>query len=121
MTALAVIGGAVGVGIGFGLQKIASNFISGIILLFERSVEVGDMVEIDRGDIFGTIKYFGGRYTLVEAFDGKEVMIPNEDFIIGKVTNWTFSNNRVRIEVPVGVSYSSDLNIAKKNNARRRQ
>ena len=113
-TALTVIGGAVGVGIGFGLQKIASNFISGIILLFEKSVEVGDMVEIDRGDIFGTIKYFGGRYTLVEAFDGKEVMIPNEDFIIGKVTNWTYSNNRVRIEIPVGVSYSSDLNIAKK-------
>lgn len=114
MTALAVIGGAVGVGIGFGLQKIASNFISGIILLFEKSVEVGDMVEIDRGDIFGTIKYFGGRYTLVEAFDGKEIMIPNEDFIIGKVTNWTFSNNRVRIEIPVGVSYSSDLGKAKK-------
>jgi len=114
MTALAVIGGAIGVGIGFGLQKIASNFISGIILLFERSVEVGDVVEIDRGDIFGTIKYFGGRYTLVEAFDGKEVMIPNEDFIIGKVTNWTFSNNRVRIEIPVGISYSSDLHIAKK-------
>lgn len=114
MTALAVIGGAVGVGIGFGLQKIASNFISGIILLFERSVEVGDMVEIDRGDIFGTVKYFGGRYTLVEAIDGKEVMIPNEDFIIGKVTNWTFSNNRVRIEIPVGISYASDLNKAKK-------
>jgi len=114
MTALAVIGGAVGVGVGFGLQKIASNFISGIILLFEKSVEIGDMVEIDRGDIFGTVKYFGGRHTLVEAIDGKEIMIPNEDFIIGKVTNWTYSNNRVRISINVGISYSSDLITAKK-------
>lgn len=108
MGTLAIIGGAVGVGIGFGLQKIASNFISGIILLLEKSVEVGDMVEIDRGEIFGIIKYFGGRYTLVEALDGKEIMIPNEDFIVGKVTNWTFSNSRARIEVNINISYDSD-------------
>lgn len=109
MTTLAVLGGAIGVGIGFGLQKIASNFISGIILLFEKSVEVGDIVEIDNGNIFGTIKHFGGRYTLVEGSDGKEIMIPNEDFIIGKVTNWTYSNNRARVEINVGVAYGSDL------------
>jgi small-conductance mechanosensitive channel len=109
MTTFAVIGGAVGVGIGFGLQKIASNFISGIILLFEKSVEVGDIVEIDNGNIYGTIKHFGGRYTLIECMDGKEIMIPNEDFIIGKVTNWTYSNNRARIEINLGVAYGSDL------------
>lgn len=109
MTALAVVGGAIGVGIGFGLQKIASNFISGIILLFEKSVEIGDVVEIDNGNIFGTVKYFGGRYTLVECVDGKEIMIPNEDFIVGKVTNWTYSNNRARVEINVGVAYGSDL------------
>jgi small-conductance mechanosensitive channel len=95
LTTIAVIGGAVGVGIGFGLQKIASNFISGIILLFEKSVEVGDIVELDKGSIYGTVRHFGGRYTLVEATDGKEIMIPNEEFIINKVTNWTFYNNAI--------------------------
>jgi small-conductance mechanosensitive channel len=109
MTTLAVIGGAIGVGIGFGLQKIASNFISGIILLFEKSVEIGDIVELDNGNIYGEIKYFGGRYTLVEGSDGKEIMIPNEDFIISKVTNWTYSNSRARIEIILGVAYGSDL------------
>jgi len=113
LTAFAVIGGAIGVGIGFGLQKIASNFISGIILLFEKSVEVGDIVELENGNIFGTIKHFGGRYTLVEATDGKEIMIPNEEFIINKVTNWTYSNNRARIEIIIGVAYGSDLTRAK--------
>lgn len=109
LTTLAVIGGAIGVGIGFGLQKIASNFISGIILLFEKSVEIGDIVELDNGNIFGTVKHFGGRYTLVEANDGKEIMIPNEEFIINKVTNWTYSNNRARIEIIVGVAHGTDL------------
>ncbi len=109
LTTLAVIGGAVGVGIGFGLQKIASNFISGIILLFEKSVEIGDIVELDNGNIYGTIKHFGGRYTLVEAMDGKEIMIPNEEFIINKVTNWTYSNNRARIEIILGVAHGTDL------------
>ncbi len=108
-----MIGGAVGVGIGFGLQKIASNFISGIILLFEKSVEVGDIVELDNGSIYGTVRHFGGRYTLVEATDGKEIMIPNEEFIINKVTNWTYSNNRARIEIQIGVDYQSDLNLTK--------
>ncbi|MES2961555.1 MAG: mechanosensitive ion channel domain-containing protein [Pseudomonadota bacterium] len=109
MTTLAVIGGAVGVGIGFGLQKIASNFISGIILLFEKSVEIGDVVELDGGNIYGIVKYFGGRYTLIEGSDGKEIMVPNEDFIIGKVTNWSYTNNRARIQIDLGVAYGSDL------------
>lgn len=109
MTTFAVIGGAVGVGIGFGLQKIASNFISGVILLFEKSVEIGDIVEIENANIFGTVKHFGGRYTLVEGVDGREIMIPNEDFIIGKVTNWTYSNSRARVEISLGVAYGSDL------------
>jgi small-conductance mechanosensitive channel len=109
MTAFAVIGGAIGVGIGFGLQKIASNFISGIILLLEKSIEVGDIVEVDGGKIYGTIKHFASRYTLVEELDGKEIMIPNEEFIINKVTNWTYSNNRARIEFNIRVAYNSDL------------
>ncbi len=109
MTTLAVIGGAVGVGIGFGLQKIASNFLSGIILLFEKSVEVGDMVELDNANITGIITYFGGRYTLVETFDGKEIMVPNEELIINKVTNLTYNNSRARVEVKINISYDSDL------------
>lgn len=113
MTTLAVIGGAVGVGIGFGLQKIASNFVSGIILLFEKSVEIGDIIEIDNGNIYGTLKRFGGRYALVETMDGKEIMIPNEEFIINRVTNWTYSNNRARIEISLGVAYGTNLELAK--------
>jgi len=109
MTTLAVLGGAIGVGIGFGLQKIASNFISGIILLLEKSIEIGDWVEIDNGNVFGVVKKFSGRYTLIEGFDGKEIMVPNEEFIINKVTNWTYSNNRARIEITLGVSQKSDL------------
>lgn len=109
MTTLAVLGGAVGVGIGFGLQKIASNFISGVILLFERSIEVGDWIEIENANIFGIVKHFGGRYTLIECFDGQEVMVPNEDFIINRVNNWTFSNNRVRIDINFSVAFGSDL------------
>jgi len=109
MTTFAVIGGAIGVGIGFGLQKIASNFISGIILLFEKSVEIGDVIEIDGGNIYGTIKHFSSRYTLIECADGKEVMVPNEELIINKVGNWTYSNNRARIEINLGVAHGSNL------------
>src|SRR3989338_6079016 len=109
MTTFAVLGGAIGVGIGFGLQKIASNFISGIILLFEKSIEVGDWVEIDNGNILGIVKHFGGRYTLIECFDGKEIMVPNEDFIINRVNNWTYSNNRARIEINFAVPHGTDL------------
>jgi small-conductance mechanosensitive channel len=109
MTTFAVIGGAVGVGIGFGLQKIASNFISGIILLLEKSVEVGDLVELDGVSVMGTVTHFGGRYTLIETFDGKEIMVPNEDFITNRVNNWTYNNSRGRIEIELGVAYDSDL------------
>ncbi len=107
-TTFAVMGGAIGVGIGLGLQKIASNFIGGIILLFEKSVEIGDLVEIDNG-VAGTITHFGGRYTLLETFDGKEIMVPNEDLIINKVVNLTYNNNRGLIEIEVKVAYNSDV------------
>lgn len=113
MTTFAVIGGAIGVGIGFGLQKISSNFISGIILLFEKSVEIGNVVELDDGKIYGIITHFSARYTLIEAYDGKEIMIPNEDFITSKVTNLTYNNSRGRIEVFVNVSYDSDIKKAR--------
>ncbi len=110
-TALTVVGGAIGIGIGFGLQKITSNFISGLILLLEKSVEEGDLIEID-ADTVGFVRRTGARYTLIETFESRELMIPNEDFITNKVTNWTFSNTLGRIKIDIGVSYGADLDKA---------
>jgi small-conductance mechanosensitive channel len=112
LTALSVFGGALGVGLGFGLQKIASNFISGIILLFEKSVQVGDMIELTDGTL-GTVKQTGARYTLIETLDAREVLIPNEDFITQRMVNWTYSSKRARAEISLGVSYGTDLELAK--------
>lgn len=112
LTALSVFGGALGVGLGFGLQKIASNFVSGIILLFEKSIEVNDVIELSDGTI-GTIKRTGGRFTLLEAQDGREVMIPNEEFINQRVISWTHSDKHARVEIAVTVAYDSDLERAK--------
>ena len=113
LKALIVLGGAVGIGIGFGLQKIASNFISGLILLFEKSIEENDLVELDSGTS-GFVRKTSARYTLVETFEGREILIPNEDFITKNVTNWTFSNTKGRIDINVGVSYGSDLDLVYK-------
>ncbi len=110
LTALSVLGGALGVGIGFGLQKIASNFISGIILLFEKSVSVDDLIMLEDGTT-GFIRQNAARYTLIEVADGREIMIPNEEFITQRVTTLTHSNKRGRIDVPVGVGYESDLKL----------
>jgi small-conductance mechanosensitive channel len=112
LTAFAVFGGALGVGIGLGLQKITSNFMSGITLLLEKSIKIGDLIEI--GGIFGTVKALQVRYTLVETIDGRELMIPNEELISSKVISWTHSNNRARVEIPVGVAYGSDVDLVKK-------
>lgn len=112
LTSLAVFSGAVGVGLGFGLQKITSNFISGLILLFEKSIRQGDMVEMSDGTL-GTIRHISARYTLVETFSGKEIMVPNEDFITQQVVNWTYSNAGGRIGMTVGVSYDADIKKAR--------
>ena len=113
LTAFAVLGGAIGVGIGFGLQKITSNFISGIILLAEKSIEVGDLIELKNG-LQGKIKKMGARYTLVETFNYKEVLVPNEEFVVNELTNLTYSNKKTRIELTVGVGYDSDLQEVKR-------
>ncbi len=110
LMSITVVGGALGVGIGFGLQKIASNFISGLILVFENSLEVGDLVELSDG-MLGFIRSLGSRATLIEAMDGKEVLIPNEEFIVNRVINWTYTNDLARISIEVGVSYNSDLKL----------
>ncbi len=112
LTAFAVLGGAIGVGIGVGLQRIIANFLSGMILLMERTVEVGDLVELE-GGVLGYVRHMGGRATFIESLDGRDIMIPNEDFITKQVTNWTYRSNRARVEVRVGISYSSDVEKAK--------
>jgi small-conductance mechanosensitive channel len=112
LASLAFFGGAIGIGIGFGLQKITSNFISGLILLFEKSIEEGDLVELENG-VYGFIKHTGARYTLIETFDSKEVMIPNEEFITKNVINWTYTNKQGRVDIHVGVSYKSDIEKAR--------
>ncbi|WP_203291566.1 mechanosensitive ion channel family protein [Maricaulis parjimensis] len=108
LTTLTVFGGALGIGLGFGLQKIASNFISGLILLLERSVEQEDLIELPDGTT-GFVRRSSARYTLIETFDGKEILVPNEDFITNRVTNWTLSSTKARIQINLGVAYGSDL------------
>lgn len=107
LTALAVFGGALGVGIGFGLQKIVSNFISGIILLMDRSIKPGDTIGV--AGTYGWIQSLGARYVSVVTRDGIEHLIPNEELIVTRVENWSFSGDAIRIRVPVGVSYNSDV------------
>ncbi|MCX4186953.1 mechanosensitive ion channel family protein [Methylophaga sp. OBS4] len=108
LTALAVFGGALGVGLGFGLQAIASNFISGIILLLDRSLSVGDYVEMEDGRS-GTIRELNMRSTTLETFDGKDIMVPNEQFITTSFTNWTHKNIKQRYSLEFQVAYKTDL------------
>jgi small-conductance mechanosensitive channel len=106
LSALALFSGAVGVGIGFGLQKIVSNFISGIILLADKSVKPGDLVTI--GDNFGRISAMNTRYISVAAGDGREFLIPNEDLVTQKVTNWTYTSKDTLVKVPFNTNYDAD-------------
>ncbi len=105
-SALAVFSGAIGLGIGFGLQKVVSNLISGFILLTDKSIKPGDVISV--GDTYGRIDQLAARYVSVRARDGREYLVPNEDLITNPVINWTFSALRVRLDVPFGVSYNSD-------------
>ena len=109
LSALAVLGGAIGVGLGFGLQKIASNFISGVILLLEGQATVGDYVELDGGEA-GTIVKMMARATILETFDGRWIVVPNEDFITTRVANYSDSGSANRYEAPFSVSYDTDIN-----------
>ena len=106
---LAVLGGAIGVGLGFGLQKIASNFISGVILLVEGQATVGDYVELDGGEA-GTIIKLTARATFLETFDGRWIVVPNEDFITTRVVNYSDSGSANRLEAAFSVSYDTNIN-----------
>ena len=108
LTALAVLGGAVGVGLGFGLQQIAANFISGMIILFERSLSPGDFIEMEDGRS-GILKEINMRSTTLETYDGKEIMLPNEKFITTTFVNWTRDDPRQRYEVEFTVAYDTDI------------
>ncbi len=101
-----ILAGAFGVGIGFGLQNVVNNFVSGLILLFERPVRIGDVIEF--GTSSGTVRRIGIRSSAIETFDGAEVIVPNAQLIAERVINWTFSAAQRRIEIPVGVAYGSD-------------
>jgi small-conductance mechanosensitive channel len=105
--ALAVFAGAIGVGIGVGLQGIASNFISGLVILAERPISIGDRVEV--GDAAGQVQRIGARSTVVVTNDNISIIVPNSKFIEDTVTNWTYGDPRVRFRIPVGVAYGSDV------------
>jgi small-conductance mechanosensitive channel len=107
MKNITIIGGALGVGIGFGLQSIVSNFVSGLILLFERPIKAGDYVQL--GERWGEISRVGLRSTVVRTFDRSEVVVPNSHLISNEVTNWTLSDRSIRLRLPVGVAYGSDI------------
>jgi len=106
LTAFAVFGGALGVGIGLGLQKITSNFVSGVTLLMEKSIKLGDLIEV--GGILGWVRQLNIRYTLVETLDGRAFLIPNEELISTRVISWTYTDNQARIEILVKTDFNAD-------------
>lgn len=109
---LTVIFGALGIGIGFGLQNIVNNFASGLILLFERSIKVGDIVVV--GGEWGTVKKLGLRATVIQTFDNSEMIVPNSNLVSSTVNNWTLSERKTRFVASVGVDYDSDIQLVTK-------
>ncbi len=106
LTGLAVLSGAIGIGLGFGLQKVVSNLVSGVIILLDKSIKPGDVISL--GETFGWINTLGARYVSVVTRDGREFLIPNEDLITSQVVNWSHSNDFVRLDIPFGTAYSDD-------------
>ena len=111
LTVLAVFGGAVGVGLGFGMQRVFANLISGFILLVDKSIKPGDVVAI--ADTYGWVNRLGARYVSILTRDGKEHLIPNEKLITEQVENWSYSDDKVRLHIPIGVSYKSDVHLVR--------
>ena len=112
LTGLAVLSGAIGVGLGFGLQKVVSNLVSGIIILLDKSIKPGDVISL--GETFGWINALGARYVSITTRDGKEYLIPNEDLITGQVVNWSHSNEFVRLDIFFGTSYGDDPHLVRR-------
>jgi len=107
LTAFAVFSGGIGLGIGFGLQKVFANLISGLIILADKSIKPGDVIQL--GDTYGWINFLGGRYISVVTRDGTEHLIPNEDLITNQVVNWSFTNKLLRLKIPIGIGYDSHI------------
>jgi small-conductance mechanosensitive channel len=116
VTALALLSGAVGLGVGFGLQKIVSNYVAGLILLMDKSIKPGDVIELDFGEgrMRGQVTELAGRYTAITLRTGTETLIPNEILISNPVSNWSHTSRNVQIRIPVGVAYSTDVEKAMK-------
>jgi len=112
-SSLAIVAGALGVGIGFGLQSIVSNFVSGLIILFEHSLRVGDYIELDTG-LTGTVKAINVRSTLIRTNDNIDIVVPNSEFVTTRLTNWTLGEHFLRVRIPFGVAYGSDKDLVKK-------
>ncbi len=112
-SSLALVAGALGVGIGFGLQSIVSNFVSGLIILFEHSLRVGDYIELDTG-LTGTVKAINVRSTLIRTNDHIDIVVPNSEFVTTRLTNWTLGEHFLRMRIPFGVAYGSDKDLVKK-------
>jgi small-conductance mechanosensitive channel len=112
LTALNVLAGAVGIGVGFGLQNIVNNFISGLIILFERPIKVGDRIVI--GSVEGDVVRIGGRSTEVETNDNITIIVPNSKFITENVINWSHNDRKVRFRIPINVAYSSDVRLVER-------
>lgn len=109
LSAFAIFGGAIGVGIGFGLQKVVSNLICGMILLLDRSIKPGDVIALDDGKTYGVINKLGARYASVRTRAGKEHLIPNENFITEKTESWSYTDRYVRLDLPMRASLDSDV------------
>jgi small-conductance mechanosensitive channel len=107
LTVFALFGGALGLGIGFGLQKIFANLISGYMILADKSIKPGEVIQL--GKTYGVINFLGSRYVSVVSWSGIEHLIPNESLISGELINWSYSHNLLRLEVPVVISYDSDI------------
>jgi small-conductance mechanosensitive channel len=111
LRSLLVLGGALGVGIGFGLQNIVANFVAGIVILWEGPVKVGDIIDV--GNTHGEVIRIGARGTWVRTYDNEVIIVPNSDFINSRVANWTANDRTVRMTIPLGVSYDNDLEIVR--------
>jgi small-conductance mechanosensitive channel len=112
LTALNVLAGAVGIGLGFGLQNIVNNFISGIIILFERPIKVGDRIVV--GEVEGDVTHIGGRSTTIVSNDNISIIVPNSKFITENVINWSHNDRMVRFRIPVSVAYGSDVRLVER-------
>lgn len=112
LSALTVLAGALGIGVGFGLQNITNNFVSGLIILFERPIKVGDRIEV--GNVTGNVVKISPRATTIVTNDHIAIIVPNSEFISSQVINWSYTNRDVRLNFPVGVAYQSDPELVRK-------